>query len=38
VVGAPFVLAGADPLVVSNALTLLAFPACGLAFFMPRGG
>jgi hypothetical protein len=32
-VGAPFLLAGIDPLVVSNALTLLAFPACGLAFF-----
>ena len=31
--GAPFVLAGADPLLVANALTLLAFPACGLAFF-----
>lgn len=31
--GAPFVLAGADPLVVANVLTLLAFPACGLAFF-----
>ena len=31
--GAPFILAGADPLVVSNALMLLAFPACGLAFF-----
>ena len=33
IVGAPFVLAGLDPLVVTNALTLLAFPACGLAFF-----
>ena len=32
-IGAPFVLAGADPLVVANGLTLLAFPACGLAFF-----
>jgi hypothetical protein len=32
-VGAPFVLAGVDPLLVANALTLLAFPACGLAFF-----
>jgi hypothetical protein len=32
--GAPFVLAGADALRVSNALMLLAFPACGLAFFM----
>ena len=31
--GAPFVLAGLDPLIVSNALTLLAFPGCGLAFF-----
>ena len=31
--GAPFILAGADPLVVSNALMLLAFPGCGLAFF-----
>jgi hypothetical protein len=31
--GAPFVLAGIDPLVVANALTLVAFPACGLAFF-----
>ncbi len=31
--GAPFVLAGLDPLVVANVLTLLAFPACGLAFF-----
>jgi hypothetical protein len=32
-IGAPFVLAGADALIVANALTLLAFPACGLAFF-----
>jgi hypothetical protein len=32
-VGAPFVLAGMDPLIVANALTLIAFPACGLAFF-----
>lgn len=32
-VGAPFVLSGVDPLIVANALTLLAFPACGLAFF-----
>jgi hypothetical protein len=32
-IGAPFVLAGLDPLIVSNALTLIAFPACGLAFF-----
>jgi hypothetical protein len=31
--GTPFVLAGVDPLLVANALTLLAFPACGLAFF-----
>ena len=31
--GAPFVLAGVDPLLVANGLTLLAFPACGLAFF-----
>jgi hypothetical protein len=32
-IGAPFVLAGADALVVANLLTLLALPACGLAFF-----
>ena len=32
-IGAPFILAGADALLVANALTLLAFPACGLAFF-----
>jgi hypothetical protein len=32
-IGAPFVLAGADALIVANALTLIAFPACGLAFF-----
>ena len=32
-IGAPFLLAGADPLVVANSLMLLAFPACGLAFF-----
>lgn len=31
--GAPFILAGADALLVANGLTLLAFPACGLAFF-----
>ena len=31
--GSPFILAGADALLVANALTLLAFPACGLAFF-----
>src|SRR5436190_15641616 len=30
---APFVLAGADPLIVANALTMMAFPLCGLAFF-----
>ena len=33
VLGAPFILAGADALLVANGLTLLAFPACGLAFF-----
>ena len=32
-IGAPFLLAGADALTVANALTLMAFPACGLAFF-----
>lgn len=32
-VGAPFLLAGADPLVVANLLTILAIPACGVAFF-----
>ena len=32
--GAPFVLAGVDPLIVANALTMIAFPACGLAFFV----
>jgi hypothetical protein len=31
--GTPFIVAGVDPLVVANALTLLAFPANGLAFF-----
>lgn len=31
--GSPFILAGADPLVVANVLLLVAFPACGLAFF-----
>lgn len=31
--GSPFILAGVDPLLVANGLTLLAFPACGLAFF-----
>jgi hypothetical protein len=30
---APFVLAGIDPLVAANALTIVAFPACGLAFY-----
>jgi hypothetical protein len=32
-VGMPFVLAGVDPLIVANILTVIAFPACGLAFF-----
>ena len=32
-IGAPFILAGADALTVANALTVIAFPACGLAFF-----
>jgi hypothetical protein len=32
-VATPFLLAGADPLVVSNVLLLAAFPLCGLAFF-----
>jgi hypothetical protein len=31
--GMPFVLSGADPLIVANSLTVIAFPACGLAFF-----
>jgi hypothetical protein len=31
--GLPFVLAGIDPLIVANALTMIAFPGCGLAFF-----
>jgi hypothetical protein len=31
--GTPFVLAGVDPLIVANALTMVAFPLCGLAFF-----
>jgi hypothetical protein len=31
--GMPFVLAGVEPLIVANALTLVTFPACGLAFF-----
>ncbi|PYR60205.1 MAG: hypothetical protein DMF85_05735 [Acidobacteria bacterium] len=30
---APFIAAGADPLLVSNLLFFAAFPACGLAFF-----
>jgi hypothetical protein len=34
IAGAPFVLAGADPLIVANALTMIAFPACALAFFV----
>jgi len=33
ILGTPFVLAGADPLIVANALTMMAFPLCGLAFF-----
>jgi hypothetical protein len=33
ILGTPFVLAGADPLIVANVLTLIAFPLCGLAFF-----
>jgi hypothetical protein len=32
--GAPFILLGADPLLVANALTMIAFPLCGLAFFI----
>ena len=32
--GAPFILAGADPLIVANGLTMIAFPLCGLAFFV----
>lgn len=31
--GSPFVLAGVDPLIVANAITMAAFPLCGLAFF-----
>jgi hypothetical protein len=31
--GAPFIWAGVDPLLVANALCLIAFPLCGLAFF-----
>lgn len=30
---APFLAAGANPLLVANALFLIAFPLCGLAFF-----
>ena len=33
ILGAPFLLAGADPLVVMNALMVISFPARGLAFF-----
>jgi hypothetical protein len=33
ILGAPFLLAGADPLVVMNALMVFSFPARGLAFF-----
>jgi hypothetical protein len=33
ILGAPFILAGADPLVVMNVLMVLSFPARGLAFF-----
>lgn len=33
IIGTPFILAGVDALLVANALTLAAFPACGLAFF-----
>jgi len=32
-IGAPFIWAGVDPLFVANALTLVAFPLCGLSFF-----
>ena len=32
-VATPFIVAGLDPLVVSNAIFLSAFPLCGLAFF-----
>jgi hypothetical protein len=31
--GAPFIVSGINPLIVSNALFLIAFPLCGLAFF-----
>lgn len=33
-IGAPFVLAGADPLIVSNAIMLASFPIVALAFFV----
>lgn len=33
VLGAPFILAGADPLIVMNGLMVLSFPARGLTFF-----
>lgn len=33
-IGAPFILSGIDPLLVANGLTMIAFPACGLAFFV----
>src|SRR4051812_1438408 len=32
--GTPFVLAGVDPLIVANAMTMIAFPLCGLAFYV----
>jgi hypothetical protein len=31
--GMPFVLGGVEPLIVANALAMISFPACGLAFF-----
>jgi hypothetical protein len=31
--GTPFVWMGRDPLIVANYLTMIAFPACGVAFF-----
>ena len=36
--GTPFVLAGVDPLLVANGLTMAAFPLCGLAFFYQESG
>lgn len=33
IVATPFIVAGVDPLIVSNALFLSAFPLCALAFF-----